>query len=108
MAKTHINRESNINKREARVRGKLRLISRLPRLSVFRSNKLIYAQVIDDNKSVTLASAKGKDPKNVGGEVAKAAIKAGVTKIAFDRGSYNYHGRVKLLAEAAREAGLVF
>lgn len=90
------------------MRGKLRQISHLPRLSVFRSNKFLYAQIIDDTKSVTLANAKGKDPKTVGGEIAKAAIKAGVTKIAFDRGSYNYHGRVKLLAEAAREAGLVF
>jgi large subunit ribosomal protein L18 len=108
MAKVKINRENNIKKRETRVRGKLRQISHLPRLSVFRSNKLIYAQIINDGTNTTLACAKGKDPKTVGEEIAKTAIKAGVLKVAFDRGSYNYHGRVKLLAEAAREAGLIF
>ena len=88
-----------------------------PRLSVHRTNKYIYAQVIDDLKGVTLASAssKGMDKahsveaaKVVGETVAKAAVKAGVKKIQFDRGSYVYHGRVKALAEGAREAGAEF
>lgn len=79
-----------------------------PRLTVFRSNKLIYAQVIDDTKGITLASAKGKSAATVGEQVAKAAIKGKVTMVAFDRGRYKYHGKVKLLAEAARNAGLKF
>ncbi|MBU6234938.1 MAG: 50S ribosomal protein L18 [Alphaproteobacteria bacterium] len=92
-----------------------------PRLNVYRSANNIYAQVIDDTKGVTLAAASTaeKDAKvKVGGNVAAAsavgkliaerAKKAGVTKVVFDRGSYIYHGRVKALAEAAREGGLEF
>ncbi len=94
-----------------------------PRLSVHRSGQHIYAQVIDDAKGATLAAAstvdadlKGKlkgtantdAAKAVGKLVAERAKKAGVEKVAFDRGSYAYHGRVKALAEAAREAGLSF
>lgn len=92
-----------------------------PRLSVHRSGSHIYAQVIDDAKGVTVAAAstldktlaKGKSAntdaaKAVGKLVAERAKKAGVEKVAFDRGSYAYHGRVKALAEAAREAGLSF
>lgn len=92
-----------------------------PRLSVYRSNCNIYAQIIDDNKGHTLAAAstqdkdfKGKAGSNkdaataVGKLVAERAIKAGVKEVVFDRGSYLYHGRVKALAEAAREAGLSF
>lgn len=91
-----------------------------PRLSVFRSNKQIYAQVIDDNKGITLASAssyknKAVDGKSkseaaglVGKDVAEKAIKAGVTAVVFDRNGYQYHGRVKSLAEGAREGGLKF
>lgn len=75
---------------------------------MFRSNKFISAQVIDDTKGVTLAAARGKNPQEVGTAVAKAALAAGVKDIAFDRGSYNYHGRVKALAEAARAGGLNF
>ncbi len=86
------------------------------RLTVFRSHKYIYAQVIDDSKGVTLASATslgGKDSgkeaaAKVGKAVAQAAIKAGVKDVVFDRGGYIYHGRIKALAEAAREAGLNF
>ena len=93
------------------------------RLSVYRSGQHIYAQVIDDTKGVTLAAAstldadikaKLKSSSNkdaataVGKVVAERAKKAGVEKVAFDRGSYAYHGRVKALAEAAREAGLSF
>jgi large subunit ribosomal protein L18 len=91
-----------------------------PRLSVFRSDKNIYAQVIDDAKGVTIAAAsslengKGKGGSDkeaaaaVGKLVAERALKAKVKAVVFDRGSYVYHGRVKALAEAAREAGLEF
>ena len=78
------------------------------RLSVFRSNKYIYGQVIDDEKGVTLAAAMGKDPFQVGKSLAEKALKAGVKKVWFDRGRYRYHGRVKSLAEGAREGGLKF
>jgi large subunit ribosomal protein L18 len=110
-------------RRRARVRKQLkdRSAGRL-RLSVFRSDKNIYAQIIDDRSGVTLVAAssiekelKGK-PKagkkaaaiEVGKLVAERAKKAGVTEVVFDRGGYQYHGRVKALAEGAREAGLNF
>ena len=92
-----------------------------PRLAVFRSNKEIYAQLIDDvsGKTITAASSRDKDidaskankveaAKLVGKAIAEKAVKAGVDTISFDRGGYLYHGRVKSLAEAAREAGLKF
>ncbi len=94
-----------------------------PRLSVFRSGKHIYAQVIDDAEGRTLASASSLDgalreglktgadrdaATAVGKLVAERAVAAGVTKVVFDRGSYLYHGRVKALADAAREGGLAF
>jgi large subunit ribosomal protein L18 len=78
------------------------------RLTVFRSNKFIYAQVIDDEKGHTLAAAKGRDAKEVGIKVAELALKKKVKKVAYDRGTYRYHGKVKTLAEAARESGLEF
>jgi len=104
-------------RREQRNRTRLKKLSNgRPRLSVFRSDKNIYAQVIDDAQGVTLASAsslggKGSDKEaaaKVGKAVAEAAIKAGVTDVVFDRGGYVYHGRIQALAEAAREAGLNF
>ncbi|KDE49716.1 50S ribosomal protein L18 [Geobacillus sp. CAMR12739] len=92
-----------------------------PRLSVFRSNKHIYAQIIDDTKSSTIVSASTLDKefgldstnnieaaKKVGELVAKRALEKGIKKVVFDRGGYLYHGRVKALADAAREAGLEF
>jgi large subunit ribosomal protein L18 len=91
-----------------------------PRLSVYRSNKEIYAQLIDDTtgKTIVAASSRDKEIENkdnksntavaVGKLVAEKALKAGVTKVTFDRGGYLYHGRVKSLAEGAREAGLKF
>ncbi|WP_320814582.1 50S ribosomal protein L18 [Flavobacterium sp.] len=90
-----------------------------PRLSVFRSNKEIYAQVIDDVSGVTLVAASSRENEVVKGTnietanavgklVAERALKAGVNTISFDRGGYLYHGRVKSLAEGAREAGLKF
>jgi large subunit ribosomal protein L18 len=106
-----------------RIRKKIQGSGPRPRLNVFRSLKNIYAQVIDDDKGVTLVSAssqdkelRGKSPnggnlagaKSVGTELAKRALAAGIQQVVFDRGGYHYHGRVKALAEAAREAGLKF
>jgi large subunit ribosomal protein L18 len=115
---------SPIQKRMARVRKALAARGNLrPRLSVFRSSKNIYAQVIDDAKGVTVAAASSleKDFKGakksgadkaaaaaIGKLVAERAIKAGVKDVVFDRGGYIYHGRVKALADAAREGGLNF
>jgi len=109
------------NKRKARVRKKLkRTSSDKMRLSVFRSAKHIYAQIIDDSSGITLASASTLEKSSsglgsnissaskVGSEIAKKAIDAGIKEVFFDRGSYKYHGRVKALAENAREAGLKF
>ncbi|HEY5071470.1 MAG TPA: 50S ribosomal protein L18 [Caulobacteraceae bacterium] len=107
--------------RARRVRTRLRkMASGRPRLSVFRSAKNIYAQVIDDAKGVTLAaassleagkSAKGADRQaaaKVGALLAERALQKGVKDVVFDRGGYIYHGRIKSLADAAREAGLNF
>jgi large subunit ribosomal protein L18 len=108
-------------RRAERTRIRLRsLANGRPRLSVFRSSKNIYAQVIDDARGVTLAAAsslegdkgvKGADKDaaaRVGALVAQRAIEKGVKDVVFDRGGYIYHGRVKALADAAREAGLNF
>ncbi|SIS98207.1 LSU ribosomal protein L18P [Chryseobacterium ureilyticum] len=103
-----------------RVRGKISGSSELPRLSVYKSNKEIYAQLIDDKSGKTLASAssreKGVDAKGtkteisaaVGKAIAAKAIAAGIENIVFDRNGFVYHGRVKALADGAREAGLKF
>ena len=109
------------NKRKARVRKKLKKSSSdKMRLSVFRSAKHIYAQIIDDSSGITVASASTLEKSSsglgsnissaskVGSEIAKKAIDAGVKEVFFDRGSYKYHGRVKALAENARETGLKF
>ena len=111
----------NSKRRSERTRIRLRkLANGRPRLSVFRSAKNIYAQVIDDANGVTLAAAstlegdakeKGADrdaAARVGALVAQRAIEKGVKDVVFDRGSYLFHGRVKALADAAREAGLNF
>lgn len=88
-----------------------------PRLAVFRSNKAIYAQIIDDEKGQTLVAASEKDLKSgtktekaqmVGETLAKKAVKLGIKKVKFDRRGYQYHGRVKALAEGARKGGLLF
>jgi large subunit ribosomal protein L18 len=112
------------NRRRQRLRYQLRQKSNgRPRLSVFRSSKHIYAQIIDDAHGRTLASASSLDATlrtalstgadvdaaaAVGKLVAERAVAAGVTEVVFDRGAYIYHGRVKALAEAAREGGLSF
>ncbi len=94
--------------RKLRVRSKIRKLSSRPRLSVFRSNKLIYAQIIDDTKGVTVAAAKGEESSKVGEEIAKKSLSKKVKDVVFDKGEYRYHGRVKKLAEAARKGGLNF
>lgn len=100
------------DKRKVRIRAKVRGNKERPRLSVFRSSKHIYAQLIDDVKGETLAAAMGGSDVAAAGEVgralAKRALKLGIKKTVFDRGGYKYHGRVKALAEGAREGGLEF
>ena len=108
-------------KRQSRNRFRIASHGTRPRLSIFRSGKHIYAQVIDDARAVTVASASsnerdGKEAKSwnvaaataVGQKIAERAKAAGVTQVMFDRGGYIYHGRVKALADAAREGGLEF
>jgi large subunit ribosomal protein L18 len=101
----------------ARIRRKLAGSTERPRLNVYRSLNHIYAQVIDDQTGVTIVSAstiKAKTggnvaaAKEVGAEIAKKAVEKGIKKVVFDRGGYLYHGRIKALADAAREAGLEF
>ena len=107
--------------RHARVRSKVSGTREVPRLNVFRSNNNIFAQIIDDEAAVTLVSASSIDKElklanggnveaatKVGELLAKRAKQAKITKVVFDRGGYLYHGRVKALAEAARENGLEF
>jgi len=107
--------------RHLRIRQKIKGTSSRPRLNVFRSNSHIYAQVIDDEKGVTLVSASSIDKelklengsnieaaKQVGALIAKRALEKNIENVVFDRGGYLYHGRVKALAEAARAAGLKF
>ncbi|MEI6765506.1 MAG: 50S ribosomal protein L18 [Bacteroidota bacterium] len=109
--------------RRFRIRKRIRKVvkgtAERPRMSVFRSNKSIYVQLIDDLKGVTLAAASSTAPevtsekatkteqaKKVGKLIAQKAIEAGITNVVFDRNGYLYHGRVKSLADSAREAGL--
>lgn len=114
-------KKEKILKKKNRVRGKMK--QNLPRLSVFRSGKYIYAQVIEDKERKTLVAASEKELKKegnkekgskmaraalVGEEIAQKALAAGIKKVVFDRNFYCYHGRVKALAEAARKAGLNF
>ena len=108
-------------RRRLHVRSKIIGTAERPRLTVFRSSKHIYAQLIDDITGVTLASASSREKgvatayggnikasQVVGKKLAETALAKGVTKAAFDRGHYRYHGRIKALAEAAREGGLKF
>jgi large subunit ribosomal protein L18 len=116
--------KNNFGRRKVRVRKQVRRAANgRPRLSVFRSSKHIYAQVIDDAEGKTLASASSIDKElrgqlksgadtgaaaEVGKALAARAIAAGVSQVVFDRGGYIYHGRIKALADAAREGGLSF
>ena len=113
-------RKTSREKRHLRVRKKVFGTTERPRLSVYRSEKNIYAQIIDDVNAVNIVAASSLDKavevkgsnkeaaKLVGELVAKKAIEKGITEIVFDRGGYVYHGRVQALADGAREAGLKF
>ena len=115
-------RKSNFMlKREQKIRFKIKKVSNRARLSVFKSNTHIYAQLIDDKKGSTLASYSSLDKffkstemkkneiaKKVGSEIAKRIISLGIKDVAFDRGKYKYHGLIKILADAARTEGLNF
>lgn len=117
-----IKKESNNTlrvRRHRRVREKVSGTKETPRLNVFRSNAQIFAQIIDDESGKTLVSSSSLELKiknggniegaaQVGKDIATKAIKAGIKSVVFDRGGYQYHGRVQALAEAAREAGLKF
>lgn len=115
-----VDKKASRTKRHLRVRKKVFGTPDRPRLSVFRSEKNIYAQIIDDVNAVTLVAASSLDKdfsskggnkegaKLVGAAVAKKAIEKGITEVVFDRGGYVYHGRIQELAEGAREAGLKF
>lgn len=116
-----VSRNDVRKKRHGRVKAKVQGTAAIPRLNVFRSNSNIFAQIIDDEKAVTLVSASSIDKElklengsnieaasQVGVLLAKRAQEAKITKVKFDRGGYLYHGRVKALAEAARENGLEF
>jgi large subunit ribosomal protein L18 len=106
--------------RQTRIRAKAKGVSAQPRLSVFRSNKYVYAQVIDDESKKTVVGATEKElsakeklnkserAKELGKLIAKKAIAKKIEKVVFDRGSYRYHGRVKAIADGAREGGLKF
>nr|5H1S_Q Chain Q, 50S ribosomal protein L18 [Spinacia oleracea]5X8P_P Chain P, protein L18 [Spinacia oleracea]5X8T_P Chain P, protein L18 [Spinacia oleracea] len=123
-AKAHTRREDR-TARHVRIRKKVEGTPERPRLCVFRSNKHLYVQVIDDTKMHTLAAASTMQKaisenidysagptvevaQKIGEMIAKSCLEKGITKVAFDRGGYPYHGRVKALADAAREHGLVF
>ena len=116
-----VDKNSSRVKRHLRVRKKVSGTPERPRLSVYRSEKNIYAQIIDDVNAVTLVSASTLDKdlnlkvggnkeaaKLVGELIAKKAVDKGITEVVFDRGGYVYHGRVQVLADSAREAGLKF
>ncbi len=116
MTKVNLYRKGS-QKRQVRTRSGIFGTSSMPRLSVFRSNKCIYAQIIDDTKHATLVSASSIDVKSgtkieksvaTGKAIAKKAIDQGIKTVVFDRGSYRFHGRVKALADGARESGLKF
>lgn len=113
-------RQNARDRRHVRVRKRVRGTAERPRLAIYRSNRYIYAQVIDDLKGSTLAAASSQESElrggalnidtasKVGALVGARAKEAGITTVVFDRGGYKYHGKVKALADAAREAGLEF
>ena len=113
--KTKIERRAKI---KTRIRGRISGDATRPRMTVFRSNKQIYVQLVDDQAGRTLASASSRNVEaegtksqvaaKVGAEIARKALEAGITTVVFDRNGYLFHGRVKSLADAAREGGLKF
>ncbi len=109
------------DKRKKRVRYKLKKVTSRKRLSVFRSNKHLYAQIIDDSVGKTLASASSKEKgidtdikdrksmaEAIGKNIAQRSIKKGIKEVAFDKGKYKYHGLIKILVDSARTQGLIF
>lgn len=113
-----VNKVARRKKIHDKIRSKINGTSDMPRMSIFRSNKQIYVQLIDDVNGSTLAAASSKDIKDsgsksdvsaaVGKAIAAKATSKGISAVVFDRGGFLYHGRVKALADAAREAGLKF
>ena len=104
---TKLDKNKVRKKRHARVRVKVQGTAEVPRLNVYRSNTNIYAQIIDDTKGVTLVQASSLKLENISKSSVEVAKEKGIEKVVFDRGGYLYHGRVKALAEAARENGLI-
>jgi large subunit ribosomal protein L18 len=118
-----VNKSAERKRRHLRIRKRIMGTTERPRLAIYRSNQHIYAQIIDDQKGVTLTSAStleqdvrktGNTANNIetarviGERIAKKAVEAGISQVVFDRGGNKYHGRVAALAEAARENGLQF
>lgn len=101
-------KQQKINRRHKKIRSTLSGTAERPRLSVFKSHKYMYAQLIDDTKGHTLAQANSDDAKKVGTEIAKKAKDLKIEKVVFDRGGYLYTGKIKLIADGAREGGLNF
>ncbi len=114
-------RNKDMNDRKNRIRYKIKKSTNRNRLTIFKSNNHIYAQLIDDSKGITLASSssveksirelnlsKKQIAESIGKNIAKKIISKGIDKVAFDRGSYKYHGLIKILADAARTEGLNF
>jgi large subunit ribosomal protein L18 len=100
--------DTNRQRRHNRIRAKITGTPERPRLCVYKSNRYLEAQVIDDTKGVTLAAVKMDDAKKAGAEIAKAAKAKGIEAVVFDRGGFRYTGAVAVLADAAREGGLKF
>jgi large subunit ribosomal protein L18 len=98
----------NRERRHNRIRSKVKGTLVRPRLAVYKSNRFLEAQLIDDDKGVTLVGAKMDDAEKLGKDIATRAKAKGITKVVFDRGGFRYTGRVASLAEAARKAGLEF
>lgn len=112
-----VTKQERRNKIKTRIRGKVSGTAERPRMTVFRSNKQIYVQLVDDSEGKTLASASSKEIEEgtktevaakVGQAIAEKALAAGITEVVFDRNGYLFHGRVKSLADAARNGGLKF
>lgn len=115
-----VDKKKSRTKRHMRIRNRLSGTAQRPRLSVFRSLAQIYAQIIDDEKGITIVAASSLEKdfegnggniagaKKVGAAIAKKALEKGITEVVFDRGGYIYHGRIAALADAAREGGLKF
>ena len=103
-----LRKQSARDRKRKKIRAKVSGTADRPRLSVFKSNTGLYAQLVDDVKGVTLAAVKGADAKAVGAALAKAASAKKIKSVVFDRGGYIYTGKIRALAESARKAGLKF